>query len=47
MSEGQLTRAQRDFWVKKFTEAVDRATTEKWLLMAYQMLTRMQRQPDL
>ena len=47
MSEGRLTRAQRDYWVIKFTEAVDKATNERWLLMAYQMLTRMQRQPDL
>ena len=47
MSEGRLTRAQRDYWVSKFTEAVDKATNERWLLMAYTMLTRMQRQPDL
>ena len=47
MSEGQLTRTQRDFWVRKFTEAIERAANEKALLLAYTMLTRMQRQPGI
>ena len=47
MSEGRLTRTQRDYWVRKFTEAVERAANEKALLLAYTILTRMQRQPDI
>lgn len=47
MPEGRLTRTQRDYWVSKFTEEIDRAANEKTLLLAYTMLTRMQRQPDI
>lgn len=42
MSPRRLTPIQRDHWVKLYTKAIDNASSERELLLAYTMLIRMQ-----